>query len=61
MFDEWISPGFRLLSLHLIVKSWIVCISGGQERGCAPEVAADAVKRWCVLGGVWLYTKEVCV
>lgn len=48
----WISSGFRLLTLHLIVKSWSVCISGGQECGSAPQVAADAVKCWCVLGGV---------
>lgn len=48
VFDIWISPGFRLPTLYLIVKSWIVCIPGGQERGSIPKVDADAVKRWCV-------------
>lgn len=45
VFDMWISPGLRLLTLHLIVKSWSVCIPGGQERGSVPKVAADAMMR----------------
>lgn len=49
MFDMWISPGLRLLTLHLIVKSWGVCIPGGQECASVHEVAADASKRWCAL------------
>lgn len=41
VFDTWVSPGVRLPTLHLIVKSWSVCIAGGQERGSIPEVAAE--------------------
>lgn len=53
VFDMWISSGLRLLTLHFIVKSWSVCIPGGQERESVLEVAADATDSWYAHREIW--------
>lgn len=53
-FDMWISFRIRLLTLHSVVKSWRVCIPGGQEAGSVPKVAVDALECWCALRGIQL-------